>query len=76
MVELNLASKLKVDNNLSVIEASHKILGERWLYCEEPTELLFTENETNKERLFGGSNTSPYVKMALMTTLSTVIKRL
>jgi len=54
--------KLKVDNNLSVIEASHKILGERWLYCEEPTELLFTENETNKERLFGGSNTSPYVK--------------
>ncbi len=54
--------KLKVDNSLSIVEAEHKILGERWLYCEGLTELLFTENETNKERLFGGNNTSPYVK--------------
>ncbi len=57
--------KLKFDNNLSIVEAEHKLLGERWLYCEGLTELLFTENETNNERLFGVSNTSPYVKDAI-----------
>ncbi len=50
------------DTRVSVIEASHSTLGKRWLYCERPKELLFTENETNSERLFGVSNTSPYVK--------------
>lgn len=50
------------DTNSSVIEASHPTLGERWLYCEGTTQLLFTENETNSERLFGVSNASPYVK--------------
>jgi hypothetical protein len=55
---------LKVVNNndFSVIEASHPTLGERWLYCEGTTQLLFTENETNSEKLFGVSNASPYVK--------------
>lgn len=56
--------KFKVDNSISVIEASHPALGERWLYCDGATELLFTENETNNERLFSSSNTSPYVKDA------------
>jgi hypothetical protein len=32
------------------------------LYCEEDVPLLFTENETNNERIFGTSNLSPYVK--------------
>lgn len=50
---------------MSVIEASHPALGERWLYCEGTTELLFTENETNNELLFGVSNNSPYVKDAV-----------
>ena len=27
--------------------------GTRWLYCDRPPELLFTENETNTQRLFG-----------------------
>lgn len=53
---------LKSDNDSSVIEASHPTLKERWLYCDGATELLFTENETNNERLFGVSNASPYVK--------------
>ncbi len=39
-----------------------KDLGKRWLYCEKSNELLFTENETNNERLFGGENRTPYVK--------------
>jgi hypothetical protein len=32
------------------------------LRCEDPLELLFTENETNNARVFGGSNASPFVK--------------
>ena len=53
---------LKSDDRISVIEASEASLGTRWLYCNEATELLFTENETNFERLFGVGNASPYVK--------------
>jgi hypothetical protein len=32
------------------------------LYCEGDVPLLFTENETNNAKLFGGENASPYVK--------------
>jgi hypothetical protein len=45
-----------------VIAASHPDLGERWLYCEGAAELVFTENETNSERLFGAPNATPFVK--------------
>jgi len=44
------------------IAASHPVLGERFLYCEGSPTLLFTENETNNERLFGTPNRTPYVK--------------
>ena len=44
------------------IKASHPALGERYLYCEGNAPLLFTENETNNERVFGTRNPSPYVK--------------
>jgi hypothetical protein len=44
------------------IAASHLDLGDRYLYCEGDVPLLFTENETNNERLFGKPNDSPYVK--------------
>jgi Glycosyl hydrolase family 63 C-terminal domain len=50
------------ENDISIIEAFHPTLGKRWLYCQGETELLFTENETNTERLFGSPNTSAYVK--------------
>src|ERR1700746_1107018 len=46
----------------AVIEIDHKTYGKRWLLCEGEPELLFTENETNAERLFGSPNPSPYVK--------------
>ena len=46
----------------NIVEASHHELGDRWLYCEDLPDLLFTENETNNERLFGVENASPYVK--------------
>jgi hypothetical protein len=45
-----------------VIAASHPELGERALACEGATALLFTENETNVERLFRSPNRTPYVK--------------
>jgi hypothetical protein len=44
------------------IAASQAELGERYLYCEGDVPLLFTENETNNERVFGTANDSPYVK--------------
>ena len=44
----------------------HDALGERWWYVRaadtQPLDLLFTENETNLERLYHAPNPSPYVK--------------
>lgn len=48
--------------NASVASASNQSLGQRFLYCEGQPRLLFTENETNSQRLFGTSNVTPYVK--------------
>jgi hypothetical protein len=45
-----------------VIESTHPDVGQRWLFCQQGGELLFTENETNVARLFNGENSSPYVK--------------
>jgi hypothetical protein len=42
--------------------ASHSELGEWLLTAGASAELLFCENETNNERLFGAPNASPYVK--------------
>jgi hypothetical protein len=44
------------------IYASHPDLGENWLYCDGDPQLLFTENETNCQRLWGEPNASPFVK--------------
>jgi hypothetical protein len=44
------------------VAASHATLGERYWYCEGDVPLLFTENETNNERIFATPNTSPWVK--------------
>ena len=44
---------------------SHPVLKERWWYVEaddEDVELLFTENDTNAERLFGAGNGAHSVK--------------
>jgi hypothetical protein len=44
------------------IAATHPELGDRFLYCEADVPLLFTENESNSERVFNTPNDSPYVK--------------
>src|SRR3954471_5728438 len=46
------------------IDAAHPVLGARRLVADGEPALLFTENETNTERLAGVSNHSPYVKDA------------
>ncbi|MGN6546691.1 MAG: MGH1-like glycoside hydrolase domain-containing protein [Aureliella sp.] len=46
----------------SVIKAADAVLGDRYLYCASSAPLLFTENETNTERIFNVPNPSPYVK--------------
>jgi hypothetical protein len=45
-------------------EAQHWRYGKRWLLCAGAPELLFTENETNFQRVFGAANRLPYVKDA------------
>jgi hypothetical protein len=47
---------------MGVIQASDPTLGERYLACAGDVPLLFTENETNTQRIFGVPNRSPYVK--------------
>ena len=47
----------------SAVAVTHPQLGEFILSCEGDVSLLFTENETNHERLFPGQkNESPYAK--------------
>jgi hypothetical protein len=48
--------------NAVVIAAADASLGDYSLYCEGQPLLLFTENETNNQRLFGTANPTPYVK--------------
>ncbi len=51
----------------AAIRTAHRHLGDRWWYLDrhphDPT-LLFTENETNRWRLFGIPNVGQYVKDA------------
>jgi hypothetical protein len=44
------------------IEVNHKQLGKYKLYCDDADELLFCDNDTNTERLYGKPNKTPYCK--------------
>jgi hypothetical protein len=57
------------DAGQSSIEASHQELGTYVLHCEGHPELLFTDNDSNTERLWQQPNASPYVKDAFHTYL-------
>jgi hypothetical protein len=48
----------------AAVRASHPVLGDYTLHCEDARELLFTENESNAQRLWGQPNASPFVKDA------------
>jgi hypothetical protein len=45
-----------------LVRATHPDFGEHWLACEGSPELLFTDNESNAERLWGVPSRTPYVK--------------
>jgi len=50
--------------NEGVVELEHTALGKRWLHCDGGPELLFTENDTNTQRLFNFTNGTQYFKDA------------
>jgi hypothetical protein len=50
-----------------VISAQGSELGDLFFYCDGNVPLLFTENETNTQRVFGVRNRTPYVKDAFNT---------
>jgi hypothetical protein len=54
--------QIKARKGTRTVAASHAELGERWLCVDGDVPLLFTENETNNQRLFGTTNSGPYVK--------------
>jgi mannosylglycerate hydrolase MGH1-like protein/glycosyl hydrolase family 63 len=47
---------------IAALKAHHHYYGDRWLYCEGTPKFLFTENETNAQKLFGAENGSSAVK--------------
>jgi hypothetical protein len=50
----------RIDHGL--VKVDHHDLGSHWLACEGEPELLFTENESNRQRLWGVANEHPFVK--------------
>ena len=54
--------QLTQDKTGGVAAFSHRDLGEGFFYAEGVSALLFTDNETNTERLVGTPNPSVYVK--------------
>jgi hypothetical protein len=56
-------------NTKNTIEANHPELGDYYLYFQDSDEVFFTENETNRERIFGQKNKSLFVKDAFHEAL-------
>ncbi|HSR06463.1 MAG TPA: hypothetical protein VLM42_04885 [Bryobacteraceae bacterium] len=56
-----LAGEIRGDGT-NAIRVSHFDMAERWLLCDGSPEFLFTNNETNFERVFRVGNRGPYVK--------------
>jgi len=55
---------LDTTDGSSQVLVDHETLGRYHLTCEDSPELLFTDNETNAELLFGSPNARPYAKDA------------
>jgi hypothetical protein len=56
------ASRGDATHGTQTVVLDEEMYGRRYLYCEGAPELLFTENETNAERVFNFPNATPYVK--------------
>ena len=57
-------SRLRDDSGAVRVLAEHEEFGRYHLTCEAEPELLFTDNDTNAERLFGSPNAARFVKDA------------
>jgi hypothetical protein len=57
--------ELKKKGGKALVEVSHPGLGKMWLHCDNPDEILFTENETNHERLYGINHGNLYCKSGI-----------
>jgi hypothetical protein len=62
--------RTEAPGGIARIVAEESTLGEFTLYAEGDPELLFTENETNNQRIFGRPNTTRYVKDAFHSYLN------
>jgi len=51
-----------VAEEAGTVRSKHRHLGDRWWYVDGDIPLLFTENDTNTQSLYGIKNTSSYVK--------------
>jgi hypothetical protein len=60
--EKPILKQIEAPSGTSAVAVEHALLGKFVLSCEGDGALLFTENETNHERLFGEKNEDPYVK--------------
>jgi hypothetical protein len=61
--------------NTVIIETSHAELGGFLLHCDGNPPLLFTENDTNNERVFGTPNPTPYITYISLDLLLTSVAR-
>jgi hypothetical protein len=50
--------------NKNAVKAEHERLGDYYFYFQSPDTCLFTDNKTNKEKLFGEPNADIFVKDA------------
>lgn len=55
--------KRRMESQVELL-ANHETLGQRYLYANGQPELLFTNNETNAQRLYNTTNPKPHVKDA------------
>ena len=60
---------LAAGTDVRTVAARHRLLGERFLYCEGLVDLLFTENETNILRAFNQPNQQPYCKDGIINAV-------
>ncbi len=56
-------------DNFGQLKVDHYWTGDYHFYFEKPLRTLFTENETNTERLYGQPNKTPYIKDAFHTAV-------
>jgi len=54
----------RADGGDATVALSEQTYGPRWLYCDGDPELIFTDNETNTERLYGYANGHRHTKDA------------